>query len=115
MPTFECHITIEPVAEDRLAEVEALAKEVNFKPAKLLMQNRATGTPERSMYDTFLTGHSDSYPRLTERMVSLCIRLKESGFQVWRYKVEEIMLDSRIADHYSLLSTISLPPPKAPQ
>ncbi len=113
---YECHITIEPVREDRLHLVETLAKACGFKPAKLLMQNRETGTPERSMYDTFLTGHAPLYLDLHSRMCDLGNALRGAGFHIWRYKIEHIILDSRTDDDYiGLLSLTSSPPPKAPQ
>lgn len=109
---FECHITIEPVSEDRLPLIEGLAVSAQFKPAKLLMQNRSTGTLERSMYDTFLTGHAQDYEQLHDRMAYLCVLLKSRGFAVWRYKIEEIKLDSRNGDPLGLLSNYTPQPVK---
>lgn len=109
---FECHITIEPVREDQLPLIEELATSARFKPAKLLMQNRSTGTLQRSMYDTFLTGHDQDYMTLHDRMAYLCVLLRTRGFAVWRYKIEEIKLDSRDADTLGLLSTFTPQPVK---
>lgn len=109
---FECHITIEPVDVTRLEEVQLLAASSQFKLAKLLMQNRLTHTPERSIYDTFLTGHAPRFGVLRQRMTDLCLALNAAGFHVWRYKIEEICLDSRSSDMLGLLSVISTQPKK---
>lgn len=95
---FECHITIDPVAEDIRKNIETLANAYRFKLAKLLMQN---GQP--SHIDTFMTSHDDFKEALECRMVALCLDLKEKGFKIRRYKIEAIILDSRDKDIYDLL------------
>jgi hypothetical protein len=61
------------------------------------MQKREEDTKERSKYDSFCTSHSQDQNELKKRMFSLLDDLKES-FQVWRYKIEIISLDSRYND-----------------
>jgi hypothetical protein len=95
MPYFESHVTIEPVFEARLEEFKILCARFGFKPAKLLMQKRAVDTPERSKSDTFCTGHSKTYADLEKRMLGLLIVLQAEGFKIWRYKIEDCILDSR--------------------
>ena len=102
---YESHVTIEPVFEDRLDLVSTIAWCFKFKPAKLLMQKREEDTPERSKYDTFMTGHSDSYEDLSERTKAIVGLLKDNGFKVWRYKIESIVMDSRIDDVFGLLKS----------
>jgi len=101
---YECHITIEPldIHSADPACVEALAKTHRFKLAKLLMQNREASTPERSMYDTFMTGHDDCYRDLETRMLNLIEGLSKNGFDIWRYKIELIVLDSRGGDIFGV-------------
>ena len=100
---YESHITIEPVFDDVLARVMQIASDNNFKVAKLLMKKREEDTEERSQYDTFMTGHSDSYATLADRMNSAIRNLQDKGFKVWRYKIEHVVLDSRINDDLHLL------------
>lgn len=100
---YECHITIEPVFEERLAVLADLCKLYGFKPAKLLMQKRKEETPERSAKDTFVTGHSKSYSTLSTNMVNLIVLLQRQGYKVWRYKIEDVVLDSRVDDRLNLL------------
>lgn len=95
---FECHITIDPVEEKDREIVEKIAIRQRFRLAKLLMQN---GSP--SKLDTFITGHDEFKDALAVRMIVLCDYLKEAGFTIRRYKIEEIVLDSRDKDIYELL------------
>lgn len=107
MPTakhyYECHITIEPVFEIKLAQVELIATFENFKVAKLLMQKREHDVPKLSKFDTFMTAHDKVYGQLLQRMEWTIVELKANGFKVLRYKIEDIVLDSRIKDELELL------------
>lgn len=95
---FECHVTVEPVYDERLERLKAIAAEpgIKFKVADLLMRKRMADTPERSQFDTFCTGRDVIYPNLEERMRNLVEALIEEGFEVWRYKIENTLLDVRI-------------------
>jgi len=95
MPYFESHITIEPVFEERLVLFRRLCSTYNFRVAELLMQKRKSDTPERSKYDTFCTGHSSTYEDMKTRMLNLLVLLRANNFQIWRYKIEDCVLDSR--------------------
>jgi hypothetical protein len=98
---YECHITIEPVFESKLLTVKAIASEYDFKVAELLMKKGHD--METSRYDTFMTGHSKNYEELVEDMRCLIEDLKTEDIKVWRYKIEDIVLDSRYEDTYKLL------------
>jgi hypothetical protein len=102
---YECHITIEPVFEDwgNIVEVEKIATKHGFKLAKLLMQKRSEDQPERSSKDTFMTSHGKELLDLTVRMKACCEELQAFGLIVYRYKIEDIVLDSRIKDEFNLL------------
>jgi hypothetical protein len=99
---LECHITIEPVFDERLQEASQLAKKHNFRVADLLMKKRENDTEERSKYDTFMTGHSQDRDDLSVRTIKLVQDLQEAGFKVWRYKLEDAFVDSRIEDVFNL-------------
>lgn len=101
---FESHITIEPVFDEKLIEVEQIAKRHGFKVANLLMQKRVDDTPIRSKHDTFMTGHSHNVDDLMQRTSDAIIDLKDNQFKVWRYKIESALIDSKINDEYNLLS-----------
>lgn len=100
---FECHITIEPVFDERLDQLKMICRHFNFKVADLLMQKRENDTVERSKNDTFVTGHSTFYHEIEERMRNLLTSLKLSRFKIWRYKIEQVVIDSRTSDDYNIL------------
>lgn len=100
---FECHITIEPVIGPGLFFIKNLASEHNFRVADLLMQKRPHDTPERSKFDTFMTGHSKDYRDIELRMKRLVKALQSAGYKVWRYKIENTIIDSRSEDKLGIL------------
>lgn len=101
---YEAHITIEPVFGPRLVQAQELASAFNFRVAELLMQKDRQDTPERSSKDTFMTGHGKSLRDMNQRIVGLVRSLQEHGFQVWRYKLEDTVFDSRTFDTLQLLT-----------
>jgi len=100
---LEAHITIEPVFDERREEASRLAKEFGFRLADLLMKKRSEETAQRSDKDTFMTGHSKSFDDIQQRLMKLVLGLKKQGFQVWRYKVENTLMDSRYQDVLSII------------
>lgn len=102
---YESHITIEPVLDDHnLKFIRAFSSTHGFKLADLLMKKREADTEERSPKDTFMTGHSKDLGDIKYRTASIVKGLLAAGFAVWRYKIEDIVLDSRIKDELELLS-----------
>lgn len=91
--SFEAHITIEPVFGERFNQFETLSAAHKFKPAELLLMKQREATPIRSNKDSFCTGHSKTFDELQIRTLALVSDLKECGFDVWRYKIEGIVLD----------------------
>ena len=100
---FESHVTIEPVYGERLEELQIIALKYKFRVAELLMQKRKEDTPERSKNDTFCSSRSSSYKDLYNRMIELCVALNKNHYKVWRYKIEDVVIDSKIKDSCSLL------------
>lgn len=97
---YECHITIEPVFGERLALFTDIAGLHDFRVAKLLMQK----TLDPSQKDSFCTGRSRDLVELTARMRGLISDLKRGRFQVWRYKIEDTIIDSKIDDELGLVA-----------
>lgn len=93
--SFEAHITIEPVFGERFDQFERCCAPYKFKPAELLLQKHREATPLRSNKDSFCTGHDKDYDVLYGRTKALVADLKEAGFEVWRHKIEGIVLDER--------------------
>ena len=100
---YECHVTIEPVFDRRLDNCKRLCAVWGFNVADLLMQKRAEDSEERSKHDTFATSRGVDYDELQARMITLVMILQEHGFKVWRYKIEDTIVDSKIKDELNLL------------
>lgn len=100
---FEAHVTIEPVFDHDREHVQLLASQHGFKLADLLMQKRALDAPERSKHDTFMTSHGIELTEIKNRLILLIRALKANGYKVWRYKIEDTVLDSRDNDELKLL------------
>ena len=92
---YECHITIEPVFEQRLEELKLIAKYYGFKPAKLLMQKRKEDKPEHSNKDTFCTRQSTNLEILEDAMKYFLKDLTKRNFKVWRAKIEAVIYDEK--------------------
>lgn len=99
MRYFECHITIEPIFGKELEEFKEICKPFNFKVANLLMQKDREATPERSDKDTFCTGHDKDYDNIHKRMMGLVKATQAAKFKVWRYKIEDVLLDVKLNRH----------------
>lgn len=96
---YESHVTIKPVFDQgRVALLKELCETNEFRIADLFMQKRAEDTPERSKFDTFCSGRDTDLASLTTRMLSLVTSCRAMGFTVWRYKIEDVILDSKIDD-----------------
>lgn len=84
---YECHVTIEPVFGKRLEEFKQLCTIWGFRVAKLVMEKG----PNRK--DSFCTGRSKSVEDLELRMSNLIIALQRCEFKIFRYKIENCILD----------------------
>lgn len=93
--SYEGHITIEPVFGDRFLQFEEITARYRFRPAELLLWKQREATPLRSNKDSFCTSHSRSYADLLQRTNALVDDLECNGFDVWRHKIEGILLDVR--------------------
>lgn len=100
---FECHVTVEPVYEEKLNKFIEICTKHKFRVAKLLMQQRKTDTPERSNKDAFCTSRDVQYEKIFDNMKNLIAELQLNDFKVWRYKIEDTLLDSKIEDKLSFL------------
>lgn len=104
---FESHITIEPVFDSDRVRVAEIMRPFKFKLADLLMKKRSEDTEVRSKNDTFTTGHSKDFEDLRNRTVLAVKELQKSGYKVWRYKIENTIIDSKFEDVEGLLVDIS--------
>lgn len=95
---YESHVTIEPVFGAELDRIRDIAGAHRFRVADLLMQKRQDDTPERSRHDTFCTGRGNDDADLGRRMFALVGDLRDAGYKVWRYKIEHVVIDSKVDD-----------------
>jgi hypothetical protein len=93
---YESHVTVEPVFDEKLCELQNICSTLGFKVADLFMKKRQNDTAERSQYDTFCTGRSHNVEDLKEKMFLLVSSLRGHAFKVWRYKIEAVIIDSRV-------------------
>lgn len=100
---LEAHITIEPVFDEERVGAENIAHRHGFKLAHLLMQRDRKETAARSSRDTFMTGHSKLCDDIQNRTKACVEDLIHNGYKVWRYKIENTMLDSRNKDVWELV------------
>lgn len=94
----ESHVTVEPVFDTRLEQLKYLSELHGFHVADLLMQKRKEDSPERSRFDTFCSSRSVDPAALEGRMFAFVAALRSAGFRVWRYKIEDVVLDSKVDD-----------------
>lgn len=109
---LEAHITIEPVFDAGRDRADSVARLYGFKLAHLLMKKERAATEARSDRDTFMTGHSKNCDDIRLRTKTLVQHLQRSGFKVWRYKIENTLLDSQNEDVFGLVDG-SAPPQSA--
>lgn len=100
---YEVHITIEPVFDDQLEQIKKIAGSMNFKVADLLMKKRKEDKEERSKHDTFMSAHTKTMNDAIVAIVNVCKALDDAGFKVWRYKIEDVIIDSRNQDVLRIL------------
>jgi hypothetical protein len=96
---YECHITIEPILDERLDLLKSICSKHNFKVADLLMTKRSHDTPERSKNDSFCTSRNVDYNILHANMTSLVNEIRLNNLVVWRQKIEAVILDERFKNN----------------
>lgn len=100
---FESHVTLEPVFDERLTLLKILAKSSGFHVAKLIMKKRKGETPSPNQEDAFCTARSVDYNELLGDIMIFIGRLQKHDFKVYRYKIENTLLDSRSHDPHDLI------------
>ncbi len=92
---FECHITIEYIEPGTTEHdnLKSAADHYGFRVARLYKWNK-----EHSDLDTFMTGHDSDYDNILDKMRNLVDTLETMEYTVTRYKIEQILLDSKNGD-----------------
>lgn len=101
---YECHITIDPpIGETNFQQFGQICGVEGFRVAKLLMRKENGSAGVVSHDDSFCTTRGVLYEDVVCRMNNLICRLKDFGFNVRRYKIEDTLLDSNRGDELGLL------------
>lgn len=91
---YKTHVTIAPDF-DRLGQVEAIATQFHYHMGKLLLLKKED---ENSHKDMFFTARHQEYTLAVKDLKEFMIALHKAGFGVIRYKIENVVLDSKIVD-----------------
>ena len=94
---FESHVTIEPVTGERLEEFKRIATKWAFRVADLIMVKPGVGEAPSSR-DSFATSRHKNRTMIEACTKEVIRELQAAGFDVWRYKIEDTAMDSKIHD-----------------
>lgn len=98
---FESHVTVDPVVGARLDQLKLTANRHDFKVAELLMVKNELPSDK----DCFMSARGPDFECLKNDMHKLLLELDFLGFKPKRYKIEEVILDSRFNDLFHMLPT----------
>jgi hypothetical protein len=97
---YEAHVTIDPVEDDdRITHLKGLAQPCGFRLAKLLLRKGRTPSTD----DAFLTCRTTDREEIEGRTRLMVAYLKDHGYGVRRYKIEDTLVDSKMDDEWGLL------------
>lgn len=91
---FECHVTTDPAFGLNRTELANIGRGWGFKLAELYMRKAPRGKIQPHTEDSFLTARGTDYEDLCKRTKGLIRQLRNGGFVVRRYKIEDTLLDS---------------------
>lgn len=89
---------MEPIPQAQAEEFTKLCKEFGFWSSDWALADKK--------YKFFATSRGVERQDIFERMQRLIERLKEQKFKVFRYKIEDTVLDSNISDELQLLDKV---------
>lgn len=88
---YESHVTIDPSFS--FNDLNEICSENGFKLASLYMKKG--GELRLSDLDQFMSAHDTDYDDIYARTIIQVDQLRNAGFNVRRYKIEAVILDSR--------------------
>jgi len=100
---YESHVTIDPVFDARRKVAILCAAYYGFRLAKLIMRKDYADAETESTDDTFMTAVAYDLSDIQYRTRGLVEMLLRNQFVVRRYKIEDAIMDSRVADELDLL------------
>lgn len=103
---FESHITIEPVFGEMREKAEEAIKDAKFRMADLVMKKGVGQTETPNQEDSFCTGRGSDFNELMYRTQLAGQALKNLGIKVYRYKLENTLIDTKIANTPDVLNLL---------
>lgn len=82
--------------------LKEIAKKHKFKVDDLLMENE-NKILRKDQNGIFMTSHSQDFEDIKNRMIDIIFELNTKRFIIWRYKIENVVLDSKYKDTFNLL------------
>lgn len=95
--SYEVHINVPLCAGPARVELDQLARACRFKLSDM------DGHEHGEKRETILTTHDRHYVDAQDRTRHMCLLLKTSGFELIRYKIEHVLIDSRVNDIWELI------------
>lgn len=102
---YESHVTIAPVFDEKLVEMKAICVKYKFRVADLILKHKKADAAKPYEGDSFCTSRGVEFEDIRDRTVGLMVELREKGFEIWRYKIEDTLLDSKSGDDLFPLRT----------
>lgn len=99
----EVHVTVEPPKDELQLQVLKLnAQRHGFRLADLVMVRHREATEQRSNRDAFMTLRCSDLAVACAAVEAVVRDLRNLGFAVWRYKIEDTIVDSNQEDALEL-------------
>ena len=86
---FESHVEVHKYPESLEGEAIYIAHKHDFRVSTFSDADRTV----------FINGRGKQYGELSDRMSMLILDLHTRGFKIKRYKIEEVLMDSKEKDH----------------
>ena len=99
---YEVHVTIDPIAEQRVKVLRSVADAFGYRLAKLIMRKEG-GRDVPHTDDMFLTTRGIEYEEVEENLTNFVRALQTANFKVRRYKIEDTLVDSAQQDTLKLI------------
>lgn len=100
---YECHITTQPVFNEKLVILKSIASKHGFRVANLLVKKSSKEKEITHNLDSFCTTRTSTHDVILYRMKSMIQDIEQHDITVYRYKIEICILDSKITDELDLL------------
>lgn len=94
--SFEVHINVPLTAGPARIELDELARSGRFKLSDM------DGHEHGEKRETILTTHGQDYVETQQRTLDMCLALHKAGYELIRYKIEHVIVDSRVKDIWGL-------------